>query len=255
MILAGAVALLGVTLWLSGAGGRVAHVERTRQKLLLYRGGAAALAPGSRVEQQFTAFYPGLSALDVLVYVFPGTPGRTLTVRLRRACTDPGDIFATSETLPQEGGPYFYTITLPQPLDDSAGKGYCLLLDAPQATGPEGIVLPLSEGDLYPHGRLTVFEPPPPPPTPAADIATELPYKIYLPLVIRELQPGPVADIGFLLHYEGLPGPTLQTFAARLTANKPYLWGSAWFYVGLLLAYLVLLGGLALVARWSIKAQ
>jgi hypothetical protein len=85
-----------------------------------------------------------------------------------------------------------------------------------------------------------------------------LPYKIYLPLVSRAGNTGdstPRADIGFLLHYNGLPGPTLQTFAARLTANKPFVWGTVGYYVGLLLAYLALLGGLAVVARWSMRGS
>lgn len=238
-----------VVLLLSDAG-RIPHTEQTRQKLLLYDGSEMQLTSGISVAQEFEAFYPGLSQIEVLL-AGSSMEGQQAILHLRHTCQSASDIFTGSVPVAAQTGPQFYTVTLPQPLDDSAGQSYCLLLEASR----EGIELPLSDGDLYPHGRLNIYRPTPEPrpvSTPAV-AGGEMRYKIFLPLVLRSEEQAPNADIGFLLHYDGLPGPTLQTFVARLTANKPYFWGSVWFYGGLLLIYLGLLAGLAVVAWRSVR--
>lgn len=247
-----AALLAAAALLLLGAA-RIPHTEKTRQKLLLYHDSAVQLAPGVKVVQEFTAFYPGLSQLEVLLAGSP-TATQPVDLHLRDTCHATDDIFTGSLLIPAQAAPQFYAVSLPQPLDDSAGQSYCLVLESVQA----GIALPLSDGDLYPYGQLNIYEPSPQPSpspaaTPAADAGAAMPYKVYLPLVVRSDAGKRNADIGFLLHYDGLPGPTLQTFAARLTANKPFVWGSVGFYAGLLLVYLALLAGLAVVARWSMR--
>ena len=131
------------------------------------------------------------------------------------------------------------------------------MVESSPATPGSAISLPLSAGDLYPHGQLHIYQPLPdkkPPENSASDQA-DRPYKIFLPFIISDVRENysPNADIGFTLHYDGLIWPTAQVFMARLTANKPYFWGSVGYYMGLVVLYIVLLFGLAVAARNAIQ--
>ena len=132
-----------------------------------------------------------------------------------------------------------------------------LILAAPESS----VQLQLSGGDLYPFGQLEIHTPeveqnsPPPAPNQPATNADSA-FKIYLPIVLNHPQ-GEIVnfeDIGFLLHYNGQFWPMAQVFAARLTANKPYVWGQPWFYVGLVVVYGVLLVGLFRLA-WRMRGE
>ena len=186
----------------------------------------------------------------------PTTTEASITLHLRPTCTATDNVTIT-QRLPAQAGPHFFSFPLNQQLDDSTGQSYCLVLESSPATAGGEIRLPLSEGDLYPHGQLKVVQPLPKekPPKNAPVDQADKPYKIFLPLISNTVRENysSSADIGFILHYNGLAWPTAQVFLERLTANKPYFLGSVGYYVGLMVVYVVLLAGLAVVARRTIR--
>lgn len=252
----------GLTL-LYGAGSRDAFripiAETTRRKFHLYRGVEIALFQAKSLEQTFVSNYPGLSQIDILF--LGGDQTQTLHFHLKQKCDAVAEMVEISVELPSHPGPIFQAFTF-SPIDSSAGQTYCFILEAPEASADNPVKLPLSHGDLYPYGNVAVHDP-------ELDqvnqqFASEksmdsqnndLPYRLFLPIVVS--QGGgellSVEDAGFLLNYRGLLWPTIQTFFARVTANKPYFWGQPWFYVGLGLAYIILLGGLFLLVRRMIQ--
>jgi len=247
---------------------RVSLAESTRAKFLLYTGTQVELTGNTTLAQTFTANYPGLSQIDVL---FVGQPDpQPVTFSLKAACDAPDVILSRQVDLPPANSLAYYPFTF-EPLDNSAGQTYCLVLAAPEGS----VQLQLSGGDLYPFGQLEIHAPqdeqdntppptppPPPPPPPPNRVVTntDMPFKTYLPIVINHPQSETISenedvdfeDIGFLLHYNGRFWPMTQVFAARLTANKPYFWGQPWFYAGLAVVYGVLLVGLFRLA-WRMK--
>ncbi len=238
--------------------GRVPWQETTRRKFLLYDGQIVELYGEKRLEQTFIANYPGLSQIDILFKGDQTNINQTVQFQLKQSCAAPTDIFATTIQLPNIDDFAFQPVDIPL-LDDSTGQSYCLVLQAPEATEKSAVTLQLSTGDLYPHGGLIIYNP-----KKEIDVVTPIyieteaaKYQIYLPLVMNSPQAeGPqLADIGFRLHYQGRVLPTTQIFIERLTANKPYIWGQPWFYIGLVLVYGLLLVGLFYVARTTISLR
>jgi hypothetical protein len=255
--------LLGWGYGLNQKGGlRLAWLETTRRKLLLYDGVIIELFGKKQIEQTFVANYPGLAQIDILFRENVGLNGRQQVVfHLKDTCASEKHIFQASVDLPPLIEPTFYPFAFP-PLDDSAGRPYCLVLEAPAATQENAIRLQLSQGDLYPHGQSKVHNPEPEQANQAGSAslstlsqANDRPYKVYLPIVMNEPVEESVTfeDIGFLLHYNGLLLPTIQRFIVRLTANKPFIWGTAWFYEGLVMVYIGLLVALFHLVRKTIQ--
>lgn len=234
---------------------RLSWQETSRRKFLLYQGETIELYGGRKIEQMFAANYPGLSQIDILFKGVDG--GQNVLFHLKTSCSAGDDIVYLPTKLESIQGFTFHSFTF-EPLDDSAGQSYCLVLEAPQAGPNNPVTLPLSTGDLYPRGDLIFYIPQstngdtPPPKVENK----EWPYKVFLPIILNQLQ-GQITraeDIGFLLHYRGGLLPTLRVFVARLTANKPYIWGQPWFYGGLVIAYLILLVGLFYLAWKTVQA-
>lgn len=235
---------------------RLAWGDTTRRKTLLYTGEVVELYRDKKLEQTFIANYPGLSRIDIL---FREADGQRVNFYLKHTCHAADDIVHQAQQLPVIETLTFYSFNFP-PLNDSAAQSYCLVLEAPQATAQSSVKLQLSRGDLYPSGDLTVYNPPQPAPNPTSPdtpAAPDFPYKIYLPIILNNPDPeiDYVEDIGFQLRYRGLLGPTAQVFITRLTANRPYLWGQAWFYGGLVALYIVVLGGLFVVVHSTLRIE
>ena len=241
---------------------RISWLETTRRKLLLYEGPTVELFQPKKLAQTFVANYPGLSRIDILFNKIDGQ--QTVIFRLKNRCDSPADIVTSSIELPSLSEPTFYPFTF-SPLDDSAGRNYCLILEGSTATPENAIQLQLSAGDLYPYGRVKVDNPQADQNNlpssgsslPSASSHNHQPYKIYLPIIINEAgdEFTTLEDIGFRLHYTGLLLPTFQVFITRLVANKPYIWGSPWFYGGLVILYVILLGGLFYISWRTIRLQ
>ncbi len=233
---------------------RVSLAEATRAKSLLYTGRKVELANNTTLTQSFVANYPGLSQIDVLFVGQPEPQPVILTLKATCAATDV--ILSQHVDLPPADDLTYYSFTF-EPLDDSVGQNYCLALTAPEGS----VQIQLSGGDLYPFGELEIHTPE----IEQADalpaqnkpvVIADMPYKIYLPIVMIHPQDERVIyeDIGFLLHYNGYFWPMAQVFAARLTANKPYIWGQPWFYAALVIVYAILLVGLFKLA-WQMRGR
>jgi hypothetical protein len=238
---------------------RIPFPETTRRKFHLYDGVEVALFQEKSLAQSFVSNHPGLSQIDVLF--LGGDQTQTLLLHLKQKCDAAADIVEISAALPAHPGPFFQAFTF-SPLDNSAGQTYCFVLEAPRASADHPVRLPLSRGDLYPHGKVALHNPESAEfnqqlastePTPAQN--DDLSYRLFLPIIISYAgdELFSMEDAGFLLHYRGRLWPTMQTLVARVTANKPYVWGQPWFYVGLTLAYFILLGGLFSLVRRMIQ--
>ena len=229
---------------------RVPWVETTRRKFLLYNGPTVELFGDRKLEQTFTANYPGLAQIDILIKE-NNVAGRPMHLHLKNTCNAQTDIARVTKNLPVIKDFAFYPFAF-TPLDNSAGQPYCLVLEAPQANADAAVQLPLSAGDLYPYGLLTINSPPAEGKKNSVlqnNAGASFPYKIFLPLVMQGQDTGLEEDMGFRLYYAGFLLPTTQVFAARLTANKPLVWGQPWFYGGLAATYAILLAALFYAAR------
>ena len=238
---------------------RISWVDSTRRKLLLYEGGVVDLFQEKKLEQTFTANYPGLAQIDILFGGNNTASRPKILFHLKNTCDSEDDIIFISTELSQSNDLEFQSFSFPA-LDNSTGRFYCIVLEAPEATAESAVRLQLSTGDLYPYGELRVRSP-----EKAKDLLeisespkvsdNDLLYEIYLPIVMN----GPhekgirVEDIGFRLHYKGLLRPTAQVFITRLTANKPYILRKSWFYGGLVIIYVILLIALFYLARRTIQ--
>lgn len=261
------LALLGCGLAVLVIGGliaqglvRVSWFETTRRKFLLYNGSEVELFGPKKLEQTFTANYPGLAQIDVLIEknVVEGQP---VIFHLRDRCEAESDLVYITASLPLIEDFIFYPFEF-APIDNSTGQSYCLVLEAPEAGAETAVRFRLSTGDLYPYGILKLGIPKvevdnplsPSLPDEAANASSS--YRIYLPIVIRATDAAKLKeDMGFRLHYRGLLWPTAQVYVSRLTANKPLIWGQPWFYGGLVIVYVVLLAGLFYVARRTVQAN
>lgn len=236
---------------------RISWVETTRRKFLLYEGPVIDLFQDKKLEQTFISNYPGLTQVDVLLEGSGTADGQNVMFHLKNSCNSVDDLIVISSELSGIEDLEFHSFTFP-PLDNSAGQSYCIVLEAPEAVSENAVLLQLSTGDLYPFGELKIHAPEQL--EDSGNSATSLsanndnlPYKIYLPYIIRASETGVGRDIGFQLHYKGLLRPTAQVFITRLTANKPYIWGQVWFYGGLVIVYFILLVGLFYLARKTIQ--
>ena len=253
------VVLLLILILLSGTltdkEARVSWTETTRRKLLLYDGATVALFGDRTLEQTFTANYPGLSQIDVLFEGASGQ-GQEVVFLVKSQCDSVETIVSQVKEVAVTDGPAFQSFVF-APLDDSAGRSYCLVLAASGVEPGSALQFRLSNGDLYPSGRLTIRDPAAKPEDVSRSVsvsppksAASLPVRLFLPLVssVSLEVTGRHEDIGFQLRYSSPISPAVRVLAARLTANKPFIWGIPWLYAGLVLVYIILLVGLFLVA-------
>jgi hypothetical protein len=246
--------------WQDGV--RISWLETTRYKLLLYNGPIIELFQNKKIEQSFTANYPGLSQVDIL-FRKNNNPAdkQKIVFRLKNGCASEADLVALSTEIGVTTDLAFHSFKF-KPLDHSAGQSYCIVLQAREVTEENALQVQLSSGDLYPAGQLQVYDPVEPKKdtstiaTAMAKANSDLIHKIYLPILIGKQEKTIYAnDLGFQLHYQGLLMPTAQVFMTRLTANRSYLWGQSWFYSLLGSVYFILLIGLFYLARKTIRLE
>jgi len=240
---------------------RISWVETTRRKLLLYEGETVQLDQETRLEQSFTATYPGLSQIDILFKGNNASTGQKVEFYLKTSCAAAGELVHLPVQLPPNTNFTFSPFQF-SPIDDSAGQTYCIVLQAPDVSPGQPIELQLSAGDLYPRGQLKIYRDRPDKGgnRSHSDIPDNVDqnYKIYLPIIYAQPFVNGQAradDIGFRLHYKGLVGPTAHVFLSRLVANKPGIWGARWFYGGLVALYIIFLLGLFYVVQKTIRHQ
>ena len=104
--------------------------ENVRGKTLLYEGPNLILAPNEALQQTFTANYPGLNQIDILVQGETST--QQLEFRLKKSCDAAEILRQTTFAILPEAEPFFQPITFP-PVEDSAGQSYCLVLQTRQS--------------------------------------------------------------------------------------------------------------------------
>lgn len=212
----------------------------------------------SEARQEFVAQYPGLSEIELFLTAPPDAPASaTVLLHLRTDCAARQDVRQVRATVaPESVGDGRFVPFIFAPLDDSAGQKYCLIVQADPAAGDAlAVGVWASDRDVYPDGRGEYVGPqtadrPAVTASPAVTPPAEARYRVFLPLVMvsppaRNLSD---IDIGFHLSYRGRPVDTLAAFARRLTVFKPYVWGSPWFYVGVVAVYLV---GVLALGRFS----
>lgn len=253
----------------------------------LYRVNVLWLTEGAEVKQDFVSEYPGLYKITVLLTgpessLSPGfTPGNenkanlrdtpqpaalfsgeqlgqqvVLNFHLRENCEAATDLRQTSATISAAdlGDGLFYPFTF-APLDESTGRKFCFMLTPVWGAAEQGAIgVRASGSDVYEAGRAFYRTLPAAKPAAAGSEAGQpdqptLPYKTFMPIIQRQADRIAAIDLGFQLHYDGHPLETLQVFMSRLTAHKPYFWGSAAFYILLLLSYL---GGVFLLMRMAL---
>ena len=241
---------------------RLSWAETTRRKFLLYNGPVIELYGDKSLEQTFVSNYPGLAQIDIL-FTGSSVEQQDVVFHLKQRCDAGDDMVTISREISPSDDLLFDSFSFP-PIDNSAGQPYCIVLEAPTTPPSKAVRLQLSTGDLYPYGELTVRDP-----TAHAQNRTEVEtpdsvirpadfaFRVFLPIILGKNRTiiEPNEDIGFRLRYSGRLAPTLRVFVARLTANKPYIWGSAWFYAGLVLAYMVLLAALFYLALRAVPSE
>ncbi|MBN1995845.1 MAG: hypothetical protein JW953_24375 [Anaerolineae bacterium] len=198
----------------------------------------------ARLTQEFKARYPGLDRVELYLTADGPVEGEGQVVfRLKDSCTAGEDL--ETITVPYASivngrRPYPFTFL---PIDDSAGRSYCLILETLSLDYPTRLGVYASGVNVYPPGKAR-YEPDP------LKRATSFKanYFIWLPLIQKN---GSLAqadfDIGFRLHYNGLALDTLQALLAHLSAHKPCLFGLPCFYILLLVIYLI-----ALAVFWTL---
>jgi hypothetical protein len=161
------------------------------------------------VGQTFIAPYPGLSRIAVRIRTFSRSNSHEVIFHLRQGREAQTDIFTASFNARDVRDRKWQSFSFPA-LSDSAGATYYFYFESPQSTPGNAIAVMGQPGDPYPDGVAYVRD---------------------------EALPG---DMAFKTYYKVLLQERFDFLLARLTANKPSLWGSRYFYVGLGLIYLVL---------------
>ncbi len=229
--------LLGLWLWL----GRISLLQSFNSAPKLYNEtNVLWLDSAAEVKQEFTATYPGLAGVDILV-TGPKAKETTLTLLLRADCQTSADLRrSTVISAGRDGdGRLIYSFAF-APIDASTNHKFCFKLES-NLSGEmsRGVGVLVNYANVYSAGRLFYTPPPKPLSAPAAESAevADLPHRLFLPVLHKSQPPYEQADVGFNLRYNGPAMPALAVFWSRLLAHKPYLFGSSGFYLVLLLSY------------------
>lgn len=242
------VVAAAIVAWL--AWGRISIFHSTDEKEM-YAAQTLPLVDGAVVSQTFVADYPGLDRID-LYFQNRGVGAGAVQMHLKAdSCDNPADLveFALPETSIADNA--FYPVQFP-PLDDSAGRRYCVVLEPRGLAEENELAVFASKTDVYPAGQADYR---PPPAKSAPEGAVESPpvqaspafsatHFIWLPMIFANPVENKAIgrpDIGFLLYYSGPVPGTLLALLAHISAFKPFVLGSPWFYAVLGGVYLVML--------------
>ena len=172
--------------------------------------GALAMQTGNRVGQQFTAPFPGLYRIDVMLNPAPTTATQLVTMHLK---TDPAavtDLWASSFRSGdlQAGLPYRAEFA---PLRDSKDRTYYFYLESPDSGPGETVTARYSPDAILDNAGAYVNDRP----------------------VAGNLQ--------FTTHYTLRTRDKVDLLLSRMAEGRPYWWGTKGFYAGLAVVYLLLL--------------
>lgn len=199
-----------------------------------------SLYGAARITQTIQSKYPGLHRVEIYFNNQGDQRKGTVVFRLKQSCGDSADlktIFTPqSEIVDNEFHPFSF-----EPIDNSANRQYCIVLEAENLTEADEVGIFTSSTDMYPAGEATFEEDN----TTVENIdeaqshsSVSLVYKVWLPVVFNQVAPNQSqSDIGFQLYYNGRIADTIAVLLSQLTAQKPYLFGSVWFYIILFGSY------------------
>ncbi len=224
-----ALALIGYLGW-----GRLPWFYSTNYPEL-YSGSLYQLSAIHQVTQTFQARYPGLHQVDVH-FMNQGRNDGQLTFHLRESCA--GDDLVT-QVVPEAaiGDNRDYSFQF-SPIDDSAFKEYCLVLEVTATPPVEKLAVYASQTDIYPDGAAAYRGDDPTPPPPTAQPQFEPAYRVWLPAIFSHKSAANF-DIGFNVFYAGPALATLQALLVNLAAYKTFPFGQPWFYPLIGLFYIV----------------
>jgi hypothetical protein len=172
---------------------------------------AFALAGQMQMGQTFVAPRAGLEQIDVLTYGYRRPNTQPVTFHLRKLEGDQDEVTLTFSASQVRG--WRWQSFRFAPLADSAGQTYYFFFESPSSTPDDALTLGGTEGDVYPNGTGVING-----------------------------QPAQ-ADMAFRTYYSNVsPAEKLTALAAKITHNKPSIFGDVGFYVFLSIAYVVILG-------------
>lgn len=203
----------------------------------LYKNNVLWLASGTDIKQEFVPRYPGLHRITIFLTPWPQLDQDVaLRLQLKQDCSSQDSMRQLITTVSKEslGEGRFWPFEF-EPVGDAVGQQICLVLTA-DASQKEWLVgVRVSAVDVYPDGKVYYVKPEEPPPTVKSQ--SPAPFRLFLPSVSRTLTTRNI-DIGFELFYADQPLSIIQALLVHLAANKPYFWGSQFFYISLLILYM-----------------
>jgi hypothetical protein len=221
----------------------------------LYESNTVSLYNESSLTQTFQAKYPGLSRIEIF-FRNPGSNLGRVKIHLKQTCQSPSSLVSFDVPESQISADQYYPLDFP-PLDDSAGKEYCLVFETAGIATPNELLVHTSHSDIYAGGeaQFVVTEGKNQPnsvivPVPVSTV-TPGKYIIWLPIIQQSRSSNAKnVDIAFQLYYDGPLSGTLSALLDQLTAYKTFLFGQRWFYPLIAGMYVLALVGL-LVYVWS----
>lgn len=183
------------------------------------------LAGDTHVGQQFVAPLPGLQRIEVAL--FPATTGgaKQIVFHLK---TDPAatedlwtSVFEADEL--QDGE--FFVFEFPE-MRDSKGKTYYFYLESADSLPGDAVAVYFSPQDFLEGASAYLNEEP------------------------------AMGNLKFRTGYSLRTREKIELLLSRMTESRPYLVGSRWFYIGLVVAYVLVLGAfLFLIAKIIVEEQ
>lgn len=238
-LLLGLILLVGgyLAYWLYA--GRLAGFSQAYY-LPRYSTAVYALDGNTQISQEFEADYPGLYRIDLFFHHQVDSETASIIFYLKDSCTAEDILTTIVVDYKTIADNQLRSFSFP-PLDNSAGHRYCFIVTSYSPKTPASMGIYGSSVDVYPAGQadyqantLTTTETE----TPTA----ARPYHTFLPMIQRSSNVAETFDVGFNLYYDGPVETTLQTLLAKLSANKPFPFGRAGFYLGLAVLYLIVFG-------------
>jgi hypothetical protein len=172
---------------------------------------SAAIAGSTRVGQQFIAPFPGLYRIEVMLDPTTVQNPQPATLRLQGETSGANPLaygeFQTSDI--KEDTPY--SIEFP-PIQDSAGRAIAFTFESPQSSPGDALTIHYDPDSILEGASATLN---------GQAVAGNLKFRTYYSLRTRD---------------------KLDILLARMAAGRPYMLGSKGFYVGLAVAYALVLG-------------
>lgn len=206
------------------------------------------LSGNAHISQNFEAKYPGLYRIDIYFENQGIQNNHTVNFHLKQSCDNLEDVETFTVSQSAIVDKEFYPFVFDHPLDDSANKSYCLILDTNNLKKSDQVSVYAGLSDTYLEGEASYQE----------DTITKIidnesnnsivsaKYKVWLPLIINQTQKYQAqSDIAFQLYYQGKVVDTSKTLLAQLASQKPFLFGTIGFYLIIFGVYIVLV-----IALW-----